>query len=127
MHAIPPPEDNINSDNPKFTISNNWLAFIALILFMTTQAKDAVVAWAEARVKQATVNESVDGAIKSVVILERDVANLRTELEKVRGDIKAESGRAYEVDQGMQRSIDQNNQAIKKLESVSQPKNETPK
>lgn len=110
MPTNPEPED------PKkvgFTITNAHLAALITMVGVFSQGKDYANSWADERTMEATQKATVAELVKSdkqktvaIEDLNSKINSLVKDLETAKGDIKAETGRAYEADIQSRKDID---------------------
>lgn len=98
---------------PKFTITNNHLAMGAALWMAFTQARDAISSWAlrNARdegqvVKVATLENGMLEMRTKLSSVDARVQELQSDLDKTKGDLKAETSRSYEAGQSLMRTVD---------------------
>lgn len=94
------------STNPKVSLSNNQLGFMLALFAVFSQAKDGISSWAVGKARQAEVNSKVEAMGKTIEETSLALASALKDLEKLRGEVKAEVNRSFESDQGTQRMVD---------------------
>lgn len=105
MEEKPPPA--------KISVSNNQLALLLTCWAVFTQLKDMISTWTLRQARQdATEVRAKDHEVaittldKEVKKISDSVYSINADIERVRGEIKAEINRSYEADQGFKAALE---------------------
>lgn len=102
-----------DGNTPKISVSNNQLALILTVWAVLTQIKDIISSWTLRQARQDATEVRAKDLEATAAILTKDTKALsdtlyamKADIEKVRGEIKAEVNRSYEADQGFKAALD---------------------
>ena len=102
-----------DGNTPKISVSNNQLALILTCWAVFTQMRDMISSWTLRQARQDATEVRAKDLEVAVAVLTKDSKTLsetiyamKADIEKVRGEIKAEVNRSYEADQGFKAALD---------------------